>query len=70
MPNYEYKCLDCGHQFEALMPAGTEQTKCLECGKEEAQKQLSAPGVKFIGSGFYKTDSQKKPEAPKSEGGE
>lgn len=60
MPNYDYKCLECGHCFQKLLPAGTEETKCLECG-HCAQKQLAAPQVHFIGKGFYKTDS-KKPE--------
>lgn len=60
MPNYDYKCLECGHCFQKLLPPGTETTKCLECGHPEAQKQLSAPGVVFKGSGFYKTDTSKK----------
>ena len=70
MPNYDYKCLECGHCFQKLLPAGTEETKCLECG-HPAQKQLSAPQVHFIGGGFYKTDSRpkenKKEDSPKKE---
>ena len=59
MPNYQFKCLDCGHTFEALLPAGTRSAQCLECGHPESQKLLAAPGVVFKGSGFYKTDSRK-----------
>ena len=58
MPNYKYKCLECGHQFQKLLPAGTEATPCLECGHHEAQKLLEAPGVHFKGEGFYLTDSK------------
>ena len=68
MPNYKFKCLKCGHEFQKLLPAGHKEQKCLECG-HESQRQLEAPGVQFIGEGFYKTDSRKtevKKEAPKS----
>lgn len=65
MPNYKFKCLACGHEFQKLLPAGHEEQKCLECGHHKTQKLLEAPGVKFIGEGFYKTDSQKKPEKKK-----
>ena len=64
MPNYKFKCLKCGHEFQKLLPAGHEEQKCLECG-HASQKQLEAPGVLFLGDGFYKTDSRKtevKPE--------
>lgn len=61
MPNYKFKCLECGHQFQKLLPAGHEEQKCLECG-HPSQKQLEAPGVQFIGEGFYKTDSKKAKE--------
>jgi putative FmdB family regulatory protein len=77
MPNYDFKCLECGHCFQKLLPAGTKETKCLECGSC-AEKQLAAPGVVFKGSGFYKTDSgtggnvkksAKAPDKPKDTGG-
>lgn len=67
MPNHQFKCLECGHVFEALLPAGkNEGMKCLECGHPETQKLLSAPGVQFKGGGFYKTDSQSAPSASPS----
>ena len=62
MPNYKFKCLKCGHAFQKLLPAGHDEQKCLECGHHETQKLLEAPGVQFIGEGFYKTDSKKKPD--------
>lgn len=58
MPNYKFKCLKCAHEFQKLLPAGHEEQKCLECG-HPSQKQLEAPGVQFMGEGFYKTDSKK-----------
>ncbi|MFH0820635.1 MAG: FmdB family zinc ribbon protein [Candidatus Peregrinibacteria bacterium] len=80
MPNYNFKCLKCGHEFQALLPAGHNEHPCLECGHEQTQKLLTAPGVHFKGGGFYKTDSRPKetpkkiapkpvtPKPPKSEG--
>jgi len=62
MPNYKFKCLDCGHKFEKLLPAGHEAQKCLECGQPNTKKLLEAPGVQFKGAGFYITDSKKKAE--------
>jgi len=69
MPNYKFKCLKCGHEFQKLLSPAHKAQKCLECGHPETEKLLSAPGVQFKGSGFYKTDSQKeKPDAsPKKE---
>ena len=33
MPLYEYRCGDCGQQFEALVPAGRADTEtCPDCG--------------------------------------
>lgn len=57
MPNYKFECLECGHKFQKLLPVGHEDQKCLECG-HPSEKLLEAPGVKFIGEGFYKNDSK------------
>lgn len=67
MPNYKFKCLDCGHKFQKLLPAGHEAQKCLECGHPETQKLLEAPGVQFKTGGFYVTDSKKTEASPSSE---
>ena len=41
MPLYEYRCADCGHQFEALVPAGRADAEhCPSCGIE-ARRLLS-----------------------------
>ncbi|PIZ74515.1 FmdB family transcriptional regulator [Candidatus Peregrinibacteria bacterium CG_4_10_14_0_2_um_filter_43_11] len=66
MPNYHFKCLKCGHEFQKLLPAGHPSEKCLECGHPKVKKLLTAPGIQFKGSGFYKNDS-KKPEGGSSE---
>ena len=68
MPNYKFKCLACGHEFQKLLPAGHDEQECLECGHHKTQKLLEAPGVQFIGEGFYKTDSQKKPDKKEGKG--
>ena len=35
VPLYEYRCADCGHQFEALVPAGrADDEHCPDCGTE------------------------------------
>ena len=62
MPNYRFKCLECGHEFQKLLPPAHEAQKCLECGHPETEKLLQAPGVQFKSGGFYSTDSRKKPE--------
>lgn len=59
MPNYKFKCLACGHEFQKLLPPAHEEQKCLDCGHPEAQKMLEAPGIHFKGAGFYVTDSKK-----------
>ena len=61
MPNYKFKCLDCGHKFEVLLPADHEDQKCLECGSYCTEKLIEAPGVQFKGKDFTKkSDSDNK----------
>ena len=54
MPNYKFKCLECGHCFEKLLPAGHDKQKCIECGHPETEKLLEAPGVQYKAEGFTK----------------
>ncbi len=57
MPIYEYRCEDCGHELEALQKLSDDAlTDCPECGKPALKKQLSAPGFRLSGSGWYETD--------------
>jgi len=59
MPTYEYKCKDCGHQFDIVQSFSDDAlTKCPDCKKKALRKVFSPPGVSFKGSGFYKTDSR------------
>src|SRR5256885_16823152 len=56
MPIYEYRCLDCGHQFELMQkfsdpPAET----CTSCSGA-VQKLISRSAFHLKGSGWYVTD--------------
>jgi len=56
MPIYEYRCLDCGHQFELMQkfsdpPAET----CTSCSGN-VQKLISRSAFHLKGSGWYVTD--------------
>jgi putative FmdB family regulatory protein len=56
MPTYEYKCPQCGGEFEAVRKMTAKPgARCPECGGK-AERQLSASSLVFKGSGFYITD--------------
>ena len=57
MPFYEYRCNDCGHEFEAMQKmSDSPLTNCPECRKPELIKLISAAGFRLKGSGWYETD--------------
>jgi putative FmdB family regulatory protein len=61
VPTYEYKC-EAEHEFEVFQSFTDKAIDtCPECGAP-ARKVYSNVGIVFKGSGFYKTDSQKKTE--------
>ncbi len=67
MPRYDYRCGDCGEQFEVVQtfdeaPLDT----CPHCGGAKPRKLFGNVGVVFKGSGFYRNDSR---EASKSAAG-
>ena len=58
MPTYDYRCKDCGHEFEIQQSFSDDAlTECPQCGGD-LRKVFSAVGISFKGSGFYKTDSR------------
>ena len=67
MPIYEYKCQQCGAQFEKRQSVSDEPlTTCEKChGKLE--KQWSLSGFQFKGAGWYVTDYSGKKAGEKSE---
>ena len=61
MPIYEYRCSDCGHEFDKLQKLSDEALKtCPECGKDTLKKLVSAAGFRLKGSGWYETDFKSK----------
>ena len=61
MPTYQYRCTACGEELEAFQKfTDASLTTCPSCAGD-LRKVFSAVGVVFKGSGFYSTDSRKKP---------
>lgn len=58
MPLYKYRCDECDNTFKVLKKNGKkdEAPKCPECGSEEVERLISSVGIRFKGSGFYRTD--------------
>lgn len=58
MPTYEYRCSECGHEFEVFQNIKEEPVRiCPVCNKEAVTRLISGGnGLIFKGSGFYITD--------------
>lgn len=58
MPTYDYRCKDCGHEWERFQPITANPIrKCPDCGKLKAERVIGpGAGIIFKGSGFYQTD--------------
>ncbi|RLB23642.1 MAG: zinc ribbon domain-containing protein [Deltaproteobacteria bacterium] len=50
MPIYEYKCMDCEKEFEALVLGSDGDMKCPECKSGNLKRLMSACGFKSNGS--------------------
>jgi putative FmdB family regulatory protein len=60
MPTYEYKCLECGHRFDAFQKMSDAPLEvCPECGGKVKRVIGAGAGIIFKGSGFYETDYKK-----------
>jgi putative FmdB family regulatory protein len=65
MPTYDYRCLDCGHNFEEFQKINDELlTKCPKCGGKVKRLIGAGAGPIFKGSGFYQTDYKNKSNRP------
>ena len=57
MPIYEYRCENCGHEYEALQKmSDAPLVTCPECHQDGLKKVLSAAGFRLKGGGWYETD--------------
>jgi len=56
VPIYEYRCNECGHQFEVSQRMSDDPiSECEVCGGQ-VTKVLFAPAIHFKGTGFHNTD--------------
>ncbi len=60
MPTYEYRCIRCHHQFEAVHAVGKTVDRCERCGAA-VRRVFSPPALIFKGSGFHVNDYRKTP---------
>ncbi len=71
MPIYEYRCNDCGRQFEVVQRMTDDPvTVCEACGGA-VSRVLYAPAIHFKGSGFHNTDygTKRRPAGADGDGG-
>ena len=72
MPTYEYRCRDCGRDFEVFQRMSDEPVApCPECGCGARRLISGGAGLLFKGDGFYITDhrSQSYRERAREEAG-
>lgn len=60
MPIYEYQCLKCGDEFDAIRSFGDQPLKtCVKCGGR-LRKKISECSFHLKGGGWYVSDYGKK----------
>jgi len=68
VPIYEYVCGDCGKRTEVIQRLHERPIRlCPHCGGK-VKKKVSAPAIRFKGSGFYITDYAQAKKEGKAEG--
>ncbi len=69
MPLYEYRCKNCGHEFEIQQSMSEDSlTVCPNCGEPQLRKVFQPVGITFKGTGFYKNDSRSSSSSTSSSG--
>jgi putative FmdB family regulatory protein len=62
MPNYEYKCVECGRSvtISRTIKERDYEVACTDpCSGVEMIRTIAAPGISFKGSGFHRNDYRK-----------
>ena len=55
MPIYEYRCPDCGYEFERIQSFRDDPiTECPQCESDQVKKKISLSAFSLKGSGWYK----------------
>ena len=69
MPNYDYVCEKCGHEFEVFQQMSAAPLKsCPACKKRSVKRLIGGgAGLIFKGTGFYITDYKNKASAGSGE---
>jgi putative FmdB family regulatory protein len=67
MPIYEYRCKNCGYQFEQLQEINAKPLQmCPKCDKPHLAKLISSTNFQLKGTGWYVTDFKDKPQKEKA----
>ena len=62
MPIYEYRCPDCGHEFEVMQRMSEDPIKvCPKCSASNVGKLISRTSFVLKGGGWYKDHYGLKP---------
>lgn len=62
MPTYDYRCTQCGREFEVFQSITDDAlTTCEECQGVLQRLIGKSVGISFKGTGFYVNDSSSKP---------
>lgn len=69
MPNYTFRCVECGEEFERWF-SFHEEIRGVTCphGHTHVERVLRPPAIIFKGSGFYVTDNRASNSASKANG--
>jgi len=51
MPIYEYKCRECGREYEELVSSADQLPPCPQCGSVKVDKLMSACAIQGEGGG-------------------
>lgn len=72
MPTYEYRCGQCGHEFEEIQKITAHPfTQCPVCHRKALTRMIGAgAGLIFKGEGFYITDYKRSGEDGEQKGSE